>query len=284
MSEQSARPPQSQSRQPGREHEMRPEPDFLPRYPGVGRLEGKVALISGGDSGIGRAVAVLFAREGASVAIIYLEEDKDAIDTRALVEAENGDVLLLKGNIGDEAFCREAVRNTVGHFGRLDILVNNAAEQHSCENPEDIDAEQLQRTFKTNVFGYFYLTRATLAHMKEESRIINTTSVTAYRGSAHLIDYSATRGAIVAYTRSLAKALAKRCIRVNAVAPGPIWTPLIPASFEADETPGFGEGTPLGRAGQPADVAPCYLFLACEDSSYMTGQVLHPNGGEIVGG
>jgi NAD(P)-dependent dehydrogenase (short-subunit alcohol dehydrogenase family) len=284
MSDKALRPAQSQARQPGREGPMMPEPDYRPRYPGSQRLAGKVALVTGGDSGIGRAVSLLFAREGAKIAVVYLEEDADAAETSALVEAEGSKCLLLKGDIGDPAFCRDAAEQTVEQFGRLDILVNNAAEQHPRDDLEQISVEQLQKTFRTNVFGYVYMTQAALPHLAAGGRIINTTSVTAYRGSAHLIDYSATRGAIVSFTRSLAKALQDRGIRVNAVAPGPIWTPLIPASFSAEEVRSFGTQAPLGRAGQPNEVAPSHLFLACDDSTYMNGQVLHPNGGEIVGG
>ncbi|HET6468472.1 MAG TPA: SDR family oxidoreductase [Geminicoccaceae bacterium] len=284
MSQPQQVPPQEQERQPGREHAMRPEPDWRPRFAGAGRLAGKVALITGGDSGIGRAVAVLFAREGADVAIVYLEEQEDAATTARAVEAEGRRCLRLPGDIGDEGFCKDAVERTVKELGRLDVLVNNAAEQHPQESLEQIAASQLVRTFQTNVFGYFFMTKAALAHLKEGSTIVNTTSVTAYRGSGHLLDYASTRGAIVAFTRSLAQSLAERKIRVNGVAPGPIWTPLIPASFDADHVAKFGRNVPLGRPGQPNEVAPCHLFLACEDSSYMTGQVLHPNGGEIVGG
>jgi len=277
-------PPQQQTRQPGREHEMEPAPDVAPRYPGAGRLDRKVALISGGDSGIGRACAVLFAREGADIAFVYLEEDKDAEETIRLVEREGGKALALAGDIADPEFCKKAVSNTLDAFGQLDVLVNNAAEQHPTDDFEAVGADQIKRTFETNVFGYFYLTQAALPHLKDGASIINTTSITAYRGSHHLIDYSATRGAIVAFTRSLAQYGAPRNIRVNAVAPGPIWTPLIPASFSAEKVADFGADQPLGRVGQPNEVASCHLFLACQDSSYMTGQVLHPNGGEIVGG
>ena len=277
-------PPQEQDHQPGSEDEMFPAPLYQPRFAGSRRLEGKVAIISGGDSGIGRACSVLFAREGANVAIIYLEEDSDAEETAELVEAEGSEAVLLRGDIGDKNFCEEAVSETLARFGRIDVLVNNAAEQHPQEDITGISQEQLERTFKTNVFGYFYLTQAVLPHLDAGSSIVNTTSVTAYRGSPELIDYSATRGAIVAFTRSLSQALAERQIRVNAVAPGPIWTPLIPASFDAEKVGEFGTKQPLGRPGQPNEVAPCHLFLVCEDSSYMTGQVLHPNGGEIVGG
>jgi NAD(P)-dependent dehydrogenase (short-subunit alcohol dehydrogenase family) len=277
-------PPQEQDRQPGRETEMVPKPEFEPRFPGSGRLRGKTALITGGDSGIGRAACVLFAREGANVAIGYLEEDRDAEETQALVEAEGAKCLLIKGDVGSAAFCAEAIKHTVHEFGGLDVLVNNAAEQHKREDVQDITEEQMTRTFRTNFFGYVFMTQAALPHLKKGSTIVNTTSVTAYRGHPELVDYASTKGAIVSFTRSLAAQLAEKGIRVNAVAPGPIWTPLIPASFDADKVAKFGKHVPLGRAGQPNEVAPCLLFLACEDSSYMTGQVLHPNGGEPVAG
>ena len=277
-------PPQEQDRQPGRETEMVPQPDFEPRFPGSGRLEGKTALITGGDSGIGRAVSVLFAREGANVAIVYLEEEKDAKDTKALVEEKGAACLLIKGDIGSANFCAGAVKRTVKEFGGLDVLVNNAAEQHEQEAVEEISEEQMIRTFRTNFFGYVFMTQAALPQLKEGAAIVNTASITAYRGHPTLVDYASTKGAVVSFTRSLANQLADKGIRVNAVAPGPIWTPLIPASFDADSVAKFGQDTPMGRAGQPNEVAPSHLFLACEDSSYMTGQVLHPNGGEAVGG
>ncbi|MCZ7657309.1 MAG: SDR family oxidoreductase [Xanthobacteraceae bacterium] len=276
-------PPQVQDRQPGREAEMRPRPNYTPRFPGVGKLAGKVALITGGDSGIGRAVAVAMAREGALIAIAYLEEHADAEETVAAVAGEGSRAISFAGDIGEEAFCRDVVARTVAEFGRLDILVNNAAEQHETEEPLEIDAQQLERTFRTNVFGTFFMTKAALRHMKEGSTIINTTSITAYRGHKTLIDYAATRGAIVAFTRSLSQTLlADRKIRVNGVAPGPIWTPLIPASFDAERVAEHGSSVPMGRAGQPNEVAPCYVFLASEESSYISGQVLHPNGGAMV--
>jgi NAD(P)-dependent dehydrogenase (short-subunit alcohol dehydrogenase family) len=274
---------QKQDRQPGRETNMVPKPEFEPRFPGSGRLKGKTALITGGDSGIGRAISVLFAREGAKIAIVYLEEDKDAADTMALVQAEGASCLLIKGDVGSAEFCADAVKRTVKEFGGLDVLVNNAAEQHEQEDVEEVSEEQMTRTFRTNFFGYVFMVQAALPHLKEGSAIINTASVTAYRGHPTLVDYASTKGAIVSFTRSLANQLADKGIRVNAVAPGPIWTPLIPASFDADSVAEFGQHVPLGRAGQPNEVAPCHLFLACEDSSYMTGQVLHPNGGEMVG-
>ena len=277
-------PPQHQERQPGREYKMSPEPDYEPRYPASGRMKDKVVLITGGDSGIGRAISVLFAREGADIAVVYLEETEDAKKTMDLVEREGGEFLPIEGDVGDEAFCRRAVELTVERFGRLDVLINHSAEQHPKDDLTEIAAEQLERTFRTNVFGYFYMTKAALPHLREGSAIVNTTSVTAYRGSHHLMDYAATRGAIVSFTRSLAQSLVDRKIRVNGVAPGPIWTPLIPSSFDAEHVAKFGKGSPMGRPGQPNEVAPCHLFLACDDSSYMTGQVLHPNGGEIVGG
>ncbi len=278
-------PPQEQPRQPGIESEMRPEPESEdPGYRGSGKLERKVALITGGDSGIGRAVAILFAREGADVAIPFLDEYEDAEKTRRLVEAEGGACLTMAGDIQQESFCRDAVRRTVEELGGLNILVNNAAVQFPKDRFEEIDAEQLERTFRTNIFSHFYFTWAALEHLREGDAIVNTTSVTAYRGSHHLIDYASTKGAIVSFTRSLSTHLAERGIRVNAVAPGPIWTPLIPASFDEEHVKSFGEKVPLGRAGQPDEVAPCYVFLASDDSSYMTGQVLHPNGGEVVNG
>jgi NAD(P)-dependent dehydrogenase (short-subunit alcohol dehydrogenase family) len=277
-----AKPEQHQDHQPGSERDMHPKPRYEPRFPGSGRLEGKVALITGGDSGIGRAIATLFAREGAEVAIIYLEEKQDAWDTANAVDFEGKEAFPIEGDVGDPAFCRHAVQEVVDRFGKLDILVNNAAEQHVQDDLTDIPPEQLERTFRTNVFGYFYMTQAALEHLPDGSAIVNTASITAYRGSSHLMDYASTRGAVVALTRSLAKSLADRRIRVNAVAPGPIWTPLIPASFDADHVGEFGTDTPLGRPGEPNEVAPCHLFLACDDASYMTGQVMHPNGGGLM--
>lgn len=279
-----ARPPQEQP-EPGLQSEMSPRPRVARRsYRGSGKLEGKVALISGGDSGIGRSVAVYFAREGADVGIIYLSEKSDAEETVRLVEAEGRKAVAIAGDIGDPAFCKSAVKEVVSQLGHLDILVNNAAEQHPQESIADIAPEQLEKTFRTNIFGMFFLTQAALPHLEEGSTIVNTTSVTAYRGSPSLLDYSATKGAIVTFTRSLAHQLVKKKIRVNAVAPGPIWTPLIPSTFPAEKVETFGTDVPLGRAGEPDEVATCYVFLASEDSSYFTGQVMHPNGGEIVNG
>jgi NAD(P)-dependent dehydrogenase (short-subunit alcohol dehydrogenase family) len=278
-------PPQRQS-QPGIEQEMTPTPDATSeQHQGTGKLAGKVALITGGDSGIGRAVAVLFAREGANVAIGHLaDEDADANETVKLVQAEGRRCLTLPGDVGDEAFCRQAVERTVRELGRLDVLVNNAAEQHQTDGIAEISAEQLERTFRTNIFAMFFLTKAALPHLGEGSAIVNTTSVTAYQGNPSLLDYSSTKGAIVAFTRSLSQQLIGQGIRVNAVAPGPIWTPLIPATFPEDKVASFGKDVPMGRPGQPEEVAPCFLFLACDDSSYMAGQVLHPNGGNVVNG
>jgi NAD(P)-dependent dehydrogenase (short-subunit alcohol dehydrogenase family) len=273
-------PPQKQDRQPGRETEMNPRPQFEPRYRGSGRLEGKVAIITGGDSGIGRAVSVLFAREGADVAILYLNEGEDARETVRLVEQEGQTCLAIAGDVGDASFCKDAVKRTIDQLGRLDVLVNNAAEQHPKPDVKEISPEQLEKTFRTNIFGYFFMTQAALPHLKEGAAIINTSSVTAYRGSGGLLDYSATKGAITSFTRSLAQSLVSKGIRVNGVAPGPIWTPLIPAAFDEDKVRSFGADTPMKRPGQPNEVAPCYLFLACEDSSYVTGSFLHPNGGD----
>ena len=262
---------------------MRPRPRHTdPAQRGCDRLKDKVALITGGDSGIGRAVAIAFAKEGADVAIAYLDEHEDATETKRLVEEHGRRCITIAGDVGDEGFCELAIARTVNDLGSLDVLVNNAAEQHPQESIEKISAEQLERTFRTNIFSYFFLTKAALPHLRRGSAIVNTTSVTAYRGSPALIDYSATKGAIVAFTRSLSQALVEKGIRVNAVAPGPIWTPLIPASFPEEKVETFGTDTPMGRAGQPEEVAPAYVFLASDDSSYMTGQVLHPNGGEIV--
>lgn len=275
-------PEQDQS-QPGDQYKMYPEPEIIRKnYKGSGKLEGKTVLITGGDSGIGRSVAVHFAREGANIAIVYLKEDKDAEKTKELVEAEGQKCLIIEGDLKEHAFCKAIVEKCIQEYGSLNILVNNAAVQFSKYSLEEISVEQIQETFNTNILPYFYLAKEALKHLKEGDVIINTTSVTAYRGSTHLLDYSSTKGAIVTFTRSLSKMLAKRKIRVNAVAPGPIWTPLIPASF--DKVSDFGQDTPVGRAGQPSEVAPAYVFLACEDSSYITGQVIHVNGGEVVGG
>lgn len=278
-------PPQQQDQQPGRESEMTPKPDETrPEYKGSGKLKGKAAIITGGDSGIGRAVAVLFAREGADVAIVYLNEHEDAKKTVELVEKEGRRAVSIAGDVGDDQFCKQAVQKTLDAFGRLDVLVNNAAEQHPQDGIEKISKEQLEKTFRTNIFSQFFMVQAALPHLKAGSAIVNTTSVTAYKGSPELLDYSSTKGAIVAFTRSLSGSLAKKNIRVNGVAPGPIWTPLIPSTFPPDKVKNFGKDTPLGRPGQPDEVAPCYVFLASDDASYMTGQVLHPNGGEIVNG
>jgi NAD(P)-dependent dehydrogenase (short-subunit alcohol dehydrogenase family) len=283
MPEQRSQPPQHQSRQPGRESEMTPRPkasDLAHR--GSGKLQGKVALVTGGDSGIGRAVAVAFAREGADVAISYLEEHDDAKETQRLVGEEGRRCFAASGDVGRESFCREFVEHAVQELGRLDIVVNNAAEQHLRDGIEEISEAQLERTFRTNIFSCFFITKAAMKHLREGAAIINTTSVTAYKGNPGLLDYSSTKGAIVTFTRSLSQGLAGKKVRVNAVAPGPIWTPLIPASFPKEKVEKFGKDVPLGRPGQPEEVASAYVFLAGNDASYMTGQVLHPNGGTVV--
>jgi NAD(P)-dependent dehydrogenase (short-subunit alcohol dehydrogenase family) len=283
--EQSLQPPQQQAQQPGIESEMTPKPKADDsQYQGSGKLKNKIALITGGDSGIGRAVAIAFAKEGADVAIVYLNEHDDAKETKHLVEAQGRRAVTISGDIGDESFCQQAVQQTVDEFGKLDILINNAAEQHPQKSIEDINKEQLERTFRTNIFSMFFLIKAAMKHLKEGSAIINTSSVTAYKGSPELLDYSSTKGAIVAFTRSLSQSLVEKGIRVNAVAPGPIWTPLIPATFPEEKVASFGEQVPMKRAGQPEEIAPSYVFLASDDSSYISGQVLHPNGGVVVNG
>ncbi|MBB6679066.1 SDR family oxidoreductase [Cohnella lubricantis] len=278
-------PPQHQDHQPGLESDMQPRPEAeSPIYRPAGKLSGKVAAISGGDSGIGRAVAIAYAKEGADVAILYLNEFTDARETQRQVEQEGRRCHILSGDIGDPNFCKQAIADIVQTLGKLDILVNNAAEQHPMDKLEQITPEQLEKTFRTNVFGMFYLTQAAMPHLKPGSAVINTASITAYKGSPTLLDYSATKGAIVAFTRSLALNVVGQGIRVNAVAPGPIWTPLIPSTFEAKQVAIFGSDTPMKRAGQPDELAPAYVYLASEDSSYMTGQTLHVNGGAIVNG
>ncbi len=278
-------PPQHQNRQPGFEYVMNPIPisECGKAHP---KLENKVALLTGGDSGIGRAVAYDFVKEGAKVAIVYYDEEKDANDTAARIEELGGECLLLRGDLKDASFAKYCVSKTIERFGKLDILINNHAVQFIQRSILDITHEQLEFTFRNNVFSFFYLIQYALPYMKKGASIINTTSVTAYQGNKDLIDYSATKGAIVALTRSLSLSLAEKGIRVNGVAPGPIWTPLIPASYSAEEVATFGKGTshvPMDRAGQPCEVSPCFVFLASDDASYMTGQVLHPNGGTIVG-
>jgi len=272
-----------EDRLPGHESKLEPKPDWQPRYPGSGRLKDKVALITGADSGIGRAVAALFAREGADIAILYLCEHDDAAKTKEIVEGEGRRAITIAGDIGSKDFCEAAVKRTVDELGGLDILVNNAGEQHSDKDIRDITEDQLKRTFQTNVLGMFFLTQAAAPHLREGSAIINCTSETMYAGSKHLLDYSATKGAITAFTRSLALNLVDKGIRVNAVAPGPIWTPLNPFGGQNPEKiPEFGKSTPMKRPGQPNEVAPAFLFLACQDSSYMTAQVLHPDGGDTT--
>lgn len=276
-------PPQHQDHRPGREAEMTPKPAAQGRqYRPANKLEGKVALITGGDSGIGRSVAILYAKEGADVAIVYLSEKQDAEETKRLVEEQGKRCITLQGDVGDEQFCQNAVQQTINELGHLDILINNAAEQHPQQSITEISAEQLERTFRTNIFGMFFMTKAALPHLQEGSTVINTTSVTAYKGNPQLLDYASTKGAIVAFTRSLSQSLVQQGIRVNGVAPGPIWTPLIPSTFPEDKVKSFGAQVPMQRAGQPEEVAPCYVFLASEDSSYISGQILHPNGGEVV--
>ncbi len=285
MSDDNNIPAQHQDRQPGLESEMTPRPRFEnPDYRGSGKLQDKVAIITGGDSGIGRAVAVHFAKEGADVAVVYLDEHEDAEETGRQVEQEGRRCMLLAGDIGQESFCQDAVRKVVTEFDRLDILINNAAEQHPRESIMDISSEQLERTFRTNIFAMFYMTKAALEFMPEGSAIVNSCSVTAFRGSPGLLDYAATKGAIVAFTRSLAQNLADQNIRVNSVAPGPVWTPLIPSTFDKEKVDKFGENVPMKRPAQPEEIAPSYVFLASNDASYITGQTIHPNGGEVVGG
>ncbi|KAA6453523.1 SDR family oxidoreductase [Bacillus swezeyi] len=274
---------QRQERQPGVEFKMEPLPLREDRdYQGSGKLKGKTALITGGDSGIGRAAAIAYAKEGANVAIMYLDEHKDAKETKERIEQEGVECLLIPGDVGDETQCKTSVQKTADHFGRLDILVNNAAEQHPQKGIEDISTEQLEKTFRTNIFSMFHMTKAALPHLREGSAIINTASITAYEGSPALIDYSSTKGAIIAFTRSMAASLVKKGIRVNAVAPGPIWTPLIPSTFSPEKTKQHGTDTPMGRPGQPSEHAAIYVLLASDDSSYMTGQTIHINGGRFI--
>ena len=283
MKKDSATLPRQKQELPGSEQKMHPKPiSDNPNYKPGGHLQNKIALITGGDSGIGKAVAILFAKEGAKVAISYLNEHDDARETKELIEKYGGEALLIPGDISSESFCRKLVDTVVKHYDRIDILVNNAGEQHQAKTLEELEPGNLVHTFEVNVFAMFYITKAALPYMAEGSAIINTTSVTAYKGSPELLDYSATKGAILAFTRSLSASLAEKKIRVNGVAPGPIWTPLIPATFDEKKTSKHGQNTPLERVGQPVEVAPCYLFLASEASTYMSGQVLHPNGGTVV--
>ena len=282
---QALQPPQHQDHQPGSEKEMSPRPRFEGTTQNRSqKLQGKVALITGGDSGIGRAVAIAYAKEGSDIAISYLNEHDDANETKEKVEQEGCRCIAIAGDLGSEPFCQDVIQKVINELGQLDILVNNAGEQHPQSSIEDITAEQLERTFRTNIFAMFFLTKAAMPYLKEGSAIINTTSVTAYNGNPWLLDYSATKGAIVTFTRSLSLALAQKGIRVNGVAPGPIWTPLIPSTFPDEKTETFGRQVPMHRAGQPEEVAPSYVFLASSDSSYMSGQVLHINGGDIVNG
>ena len=285
MAEESQTLPPQQQPEPGKEGEMTPRPEFRGEdYKAAGKLQGKVAIITGGDSGIGRSVAVLFAREGSDVAILYLDQHQDADETRRVVEEHGRQCLTFAGDVADQAVCRKVVDETLAKFGKLDILVNNAAEQHPQERFEDVSQQQWEKTFRTNVFGMFQMTQAVLPHLGKGASIINTTSVTAYKGNPMLIDYSSTKGAIVGFTRALSMSLSERGIRVNGVAPGPIWTPLIPSTFDADKVAEFGANVPLKRPGQPDEVAPAYVYLASSDSSYVSGQVIHVNGGTVVNG
>lgn len=278
-------PAQEQHKQPGIESKMRPTPKFIREdYQGSAKLQNRVAVITGGDSGIGRAISVHFAREGADVAIIYLDEHEDAEETKNLVEQEGRKCLLINGDIGNSSFCEQAIKEVIDHLNKIDILVNNAAEQHPQKDFLNISHDQLERTFKTNLFSIFYLTQAVIPYLPNNSSIINTTSITAYKGSKDLIDYSATKGAIVSFTRSLSQSIVGKGIRVNAVSPGPIWTPLIPATFDAQAVEKFGGDTPMKRPGEPYELAPAYVYFASDDSSYVTGQVIHINGGMIVNG
>ncbi|MGK0468354.1 SDR family oxidoreductase [Clostridium sp.] len=278
-------PEQMQDKQPGLESLMNPKPIFEdPNCTGSGKLMNKVAFITGGDSGIGKAVALAYAREGADIAILYLDEHADAEETKKLIQEKGRKCILMSGDIGEDTFCKDAITKTIKELGKIDILVNNAAEQHPQNSIEDITSEQLDKTFRTNIFSMFYLVKASLPHLKEGSTIINTSSVTAYKGHETLIDYSSTKGAIVTFTRSLALSLSSRKIRVNAVAPGPIWTPLIPSSFSASEVGEFGKNTPMGRPGQPVELAETYVFLASSGSSYISGETIHVNGGNIING
>jgi NAD(P)-dependent dehydrogenase (short-subunit alcohol dehydrogenase family) len=284
MSETKTLPPQHQDRQPGRQDELRPQPQTDSKTPGANRLKDRVVLVTGGDSGIGRAVAVLAAKEGADVAIAYLEEDDDAAETRRLVEQKGRKCELLTGDIGQETVARGFVTKTVERFGKLDVLVNAAGEQHAQERPEDISAKQLERTFRTNVFAQFFTVEEALKHLQKGSSIIIIASITAYEGSPKLVDYSATKGALVSFTRALSNAIVERGIRVNAVAPGPIWTPLIAATFRPEDVESFGADTPMKRPGQPYEVAAAVIFLASDDASYISGQTIHVNGGTVVNG
>jgi NAD(P)-dependent dehydrogenase (short-subunit alcohol dehydrogenase family) len=277
--------PAQEQPEPGKEGLMNPRPEYRGEdYKAAGKLEGKTAIITGGDSGIGRSVAVLFAREGADVAILYLDQHQDAEETRKVVEQYGRRCLTFAGDVADRDVCRKVIDETLAQFGKLDILVNNAAEQHPQKGLEEISEEQWEKTFRTNIFGMFQMTKAALPHLGKGASIINTTSVTAYKGSPQLLDYSATKGAITAFTRSLSMNLAERGIRVNGVAPGPIWTPLIPSTFDADEVAEFGSNTPMKRPGQPDEVAPAYVYLASSDAAYVSGQVIHVNGGTVVNG
>ncbi|MET3846926.1 NAD(P)-dependent dehydrogenase (short-subunit alcohol dehydrogenase family) [Paenibacillus sp. OAE614] len=278
-------PPQHQNHQPGTESEMNPLPKYEPKdYKAAGKLQGKKAIITGGDSGIGRAVAVAFAKEGADIAIVYLNEHGDAEETKRQIEQEGRKCLLIPGDIGDESFCKNAVNQSVQELGGLDILINNAAEQHPQQKIEDITKEQLEKTFRTNIFGMFFMTKMAMPYLKNGSAIVNTASITAYKGNPTLIDYSSTKGAIVSFTRALSMNVVEKGIRVNAVAPGPIWTPLIPSTFDAQQVSQFGASQPMKRPGQPEELAPAYVYLASDDSSYVSGQVIHVNGGEVVNG